>query len=113
MNAMDFSKTLAISAVGGMVAGLMGCGGSTPPADTAAGDGAKDGTATAPAAAEDKHCCGGKNSCKGKGGCKTGDNGCAGKNSCGGKGGCATMPKEQCGGGADAKPADPAAPPAK
>lgn len=90
---MDLSKTIALSAAGGLVMGLVGCGGGQsagseqPAADSTAGP------ADAPAAAEGgaKECCKGKNKCKGKGGCKVeGANECKGMNECSGKGGCKT-----------------------
>jgi hypothetical protein len=105
--AFKLSKTLSSAAATGLVLGAMtACGGSAPPAESAAdttpaaeapaeaspapdaaapaGDGAAGPVATTDA----KACCMGKNECKGKGGCKTADNGCAGKNACKGKGGC-------------------------
>jgi hypothetical protein len=79
---MNIGKTLAVSAVSGILVGVLaGCGGgaaSTPPAAAPAADGAQ------PAA---KDCCKGKNECKGKSGCKAGANAsCAGQNSCKGQG---------------------------
>jgi hypothetical protein len=79
---MNIGKTLAVSAVSGMLVGVLaGCGGSNP-----AADGAKaPSTDMAPPAAKD--CCKGKNECKGKSGCKTETNAtCAGHNECKGKG---------------------------
>ena len=82
--AMQMGKTLAFTALGGLVAGLAGCGGDQKQADAAP---APTGDATA-APAEAKECCKGKNVCSGKGGCQTETNACAGKNECKGKGGC-------------------------
>lgn len=82
--AIQMGKALAFTAVGGLVAGLAGCGGDQKQADAAPA--ASGDPTAAPAAA--KECCKGKNTCKGKGGCKTATNECAGKNECGGKGGC-------------------------
>ena len=80
--AINMSKAIAFTAVGGMVAGtLVACGGGEGAAKTAA-DGEKMATAGA------KDCCKGKNECKGKGNCKTDKNDCKGKNECKGKGGC-------------------------
>jgi hypothetical protein len=75
---MNIGKALAVSAVSGMLVGVLaGCGGSTPPA-------ASPSATDAPAA---KDCCKGKNECKGKSGCKAGSNAtCAGQNSCKGQG---------------------------
>jgi hypothetical protein len=77
---MNIGKTLALTAVTGMLAGVMGgCGGdqkADPKTPT---------TESAPTG--DKNCCKGKNECKGKSGCKAGENAsCAGKNECKGKG---------------------------
>ena len=77
---MNIGKSLAISAVTGILMGAVGCGSNdantapkTPSADMAA-----------PAA---KDCCKGKNTCKGTSGCKTESNAtCAGHNDCKGKG---------------------------
>ncbi|AUX22623.1 uncharacterized protein SOCEGT47_031270 [Sorangium cellulosum] len=91
--AIEMGKTLAFTAVSGMVAGLTGCGSSNLPEPEA---GAPSGEpADAAPAASAKECCAGKNECKGKGGCKTDTHGCAGQNECKGKGGC--KPAE-CGG---------------
>ena len=75
---MNIGKALAVSAVSGILVGVLsGCGGATPPAATPE-------TSAAPAA---KDCCKGKNECKGKSGCKAGANAtCAGQNSCKGQG---------------------------
>ena len=85
--AIQMSKALAFTAIGGLVAGLAACGGGEQkPADSAAGATSADPNA-APAAA--KECCKGKNTCKGKGGCHVdGAQDCKGKNDCKGKGGC-------------------------
>jgi hypothetical protein len=102
--AIQMGKTLALTAVGGMVAGLVGCGSSAPaPTDPSAAPAADPASATA--VPEAKDCCKGKNECKGKGNCKVeGGNDCKGKNECKGKGGCKA---------ADCAGADPmAAPPA-
>ena len=64
--AIHMGKTLALSAVGGMVAGLAGCGSTPAPTDPAAAAPAADPAAAMPAAA-DKACCKGQNECKGKG----------------------------------------------
>jgi len=83
--AIQIGKALAFTAVGGLVAGMTGCGAPDKKADSAPGG--EPGATTAAAA---KECCKGKNSCNAKGGCKTADNACQGKNSCKGKGGCKT-----------------------
>ena len=85
--AIQLSKALAFTAVGGLVAGLYGCGGDQKTPDNAAGPAASGDAAAAPAA---KDCCKGKNSCSQKGGCKTDKNDCKGKNECKEKGGCKT-----------------------
>jgi len=89
---MDLVKTLAFSAVGGMVVGTIGCGGDAKKAEEPAGDSTATPAAdsAAPAAGDAAAaCCKGKNECKGKGGCKVeGANECSGKNECKGKGGC-------------------------
>ena len=79
---MNIGKTLAVSAVSGILVGVLaGCGGGTPAADAPK----TPSTDMAPTAAKD--CCKGKNECKGKSGCKTETNAtCAGKNECKGKG---------------------------
>ena len=85
--AIQMGKTLAFTAVGGMVAGLAACGGGAT--EVKAPDGAPSATpAAAMPAAGAKDCCKGKNECKGKGNCKTEKNDCKGKNECKGKGGC-------------------------
>lgn len=86
--AIQMGKALAFTAVGGLVAGLTGCGGEQKTAETPDAAPTADPSA-APAAA--KECCKGKNVCKGQGGCKTegeGAHGCAGQNECKGQGGC-------------------------
>jgi hypothetical protein len=78
---MNIGKTLAVTAVTGMLGALVACGGDQKPADAPKAPS----TDVAPPAAKD--CCKGKNECKGKSGCKAGDNAsCAGKNECKGKG---------------------------
>jgi hypothetical protein len=78
---MNIGKALAVSAVSGILVGVLaGCGGGN--ADAAA---PKTPATDAPPAAKD--CCTGKNECKGKSGCKAGENAaCAGQNACKGKG---------------------------
>jgi hypothetical protein len=84
--AIQMSKTLAFTAVGGLVAGITGCAGEQAKTETPPAGGGEP-AATAAAAAED--CGPGKNSCKGKGGCKVeGKNACKGQNECKGQGGC-------------------------
>lgn len=84
---MELAKTLALSAVGGMVVGFAaGCSGDGKTAETPTTD-----SSATPAATEgaEKACCKNKNACKEKGGCKVeGANECAGKNECKEKGGC-------------------------
>jgi len=88
---MELAKTIALSAAGGMVFGLVGCGGSAAPAadqptadTTAAAD-----TAVAAGEAATKACCKGQNECAKKGNCKVdGVNECKGQNECAKKGGC-------------------------
>lgn len=79
---MNIGKALAVSAVSGILVGVLaGCGDSKP---AQADPKVPTADTTAPAA---KDCCKGKNECKGKSGCKAGDNAsCAGKNECKGKG---------------------------
>ncbi len=79
---MNIGKALAVSAVSGILVGVLaGCGGGN--AETSAPN--TPHTDTAPPAAKD--CCTGKNECKGKSGCKAGENAaCAGQNACKGKG---------------------------
>jgi hypothetical protein len=86
--AIQMGKALAFTAVGGLVAGIVGCAGEQKTTDTPGGATTAD-PGAAPAAAKD--CCAGKNSCKGKGGCKVeGKNTCKGQNECKGNGGCKT-----------------------
>ncbi|MDC0681654.1 hypothetical protein [Sorangium atrum] len=86
---IDMGKTLALTAVSGMVAGLAGCASSPPPApETGGAAPAAEPAATEAPAAAAKECCAGKNECKGKGGCKGAGHECSGKNECKGKGGC-------------------------
>ena len=66
--AIQMGKALAFTAVGGLVAGFVGCGGDQKGAENASGATA-DPTAQP---AEAKSCCAGKNPCAAKGGCKTG-----------------------------------------
>jgi len=82
--ANQMGRTLAITAMGGMVAGVAGAGcGNPPPAKDPTGAGAEAATAVGA-----KDCCKGKNECKAKGNCKTDKNDCKGKNDCKAKGGC-------------------------
>ena len=77
---MKLGKSLATTAMTGMLAALTGCGagGNAPPAKAPATD--------IPMAV-DRDCCKGKNACKSKSGCKTETNAaCAGQNDCKGKG---------------------------
>jgi hypothetical protein len=86
--AIQMGKTLALTAVTGMVAGLTGCGSTPAPTDPTSAAPSADPAAAMPAAGA-KDCCKGKNECKGKGNCKVeGANDCKGKNECKGKGGC-------------------------
>ncbi|HTN90439.1 MAG TPA: hypothetical protein VL242_42485 [Sorangium sp.] len=85
---MDMGKTLALTAVSGMVAGLAGCASSPPPDPETAAPAGEPAAAEAPAEASAKECCAGKNECKGKGGCKGNGHDCSGKNECKGQGGC-------------------------
>jgi hypothetical protein len=77
---MNIGKALAVTAVSGILAGVLaGCGGAPDAAPKVPS------TDMAPPAAKD--CCKGKNECKGKSGCKAGANAsCAGQNSCKGQG---------------------------
>jgi hypothetical protein len=102
--AIQMGKTLALTAVGGMVAGLVGCGSApTPPTDPAAAAPGADPAAAVPSPGA-KDCCKGKNECKGKGNCKVeGAQDCKGKNECKGKGGCKAP--DCAGGDAPAVPA--------
>jgi hypothetical protein len=90
---MDLAKTLALSAVGGMVVGVVGCSSDQKTTEEPTGDSTAAATSDTAAPAGDtgeKSCCATKNECKGKGGCKAtdGSHECAGKNECKGKGGC-------------------------
>lgn len=89
---MELAKTLAFSAVGGLVVGVVGCGSKTEEAKDPSGEGTAAPADTAAPAAGDagaKACCKGQNECKGKGNCKVeGAQDCSGKNECKGKGGC-------------------------
>ena len=91
---MDLAKSLAFSAVGGLVVGVVGCGGDGKKADEPSDD--SSAVPAADTAAADasgaKSCCKGMNECKGKGGCKTADHDCATKNECSKKGGCSKRP---------------------
>ncbi|MFO0619463.1 MAG: hypothetical protein U0414_43145 [Polyangiaceae bacterium] len=84
------AKTVALTAVGGMVVGIVGCGSSTPEGTAPAGGSASPSASAA--AADAPHCCAKLNSCAGKGGCKTDENKCRGLNSCKNKGGCHSEP---------------------
>ena len=76
---MKLGKTLAISAVTGILTALSGCAGENQ-ADPKV-------PSTDIPTPTDKNCCKGKNDCKNKSGCKAGENAsCAGKNECKGKG---------------------------
>lgn len=78
---MNIGKTLAISAVTGILLGVAGCGGAD------ASSAAPKAPSTDLAAPTPKDCCKGKNTCKGQSGCKTETNAtCAGHNDCKGKG---------------------------
>jgi hypothetical protein len=88
---MNLNNTMIAAAVGGILMGVTGCGGSTPPA--ASPDSTGGGAMTAPAASSGsatpaKHACKGQNDCKGQGGCKTDKHACKGQNDCKGQGGC-------------------------
>jgi hypothetical protein len=102
--AIQMGKALAFTAVGGIVAGLVGCGGGEKPADDAT---KVEGADKGEAAKADKCSCKGHNECKQKGKCKVeGKQDCAGKNECKGQGGCKAP---ECG---DSAAPAPAAPPA-
>ena len=78
---MNASHALIAAAMGGILLGASGCGGSTKAAD--------DPTSAETAAAEhDKQQCRGTNECRGKGNCKTDKHACKGQNDCKGQGGC-------------------------
>ncbi len=78
---MNIGKHLAVTAVTGMLAGVLGGCGNDKPAEAPKAPSSD----VAPAMAKD--CCKGKNECKTKSGCKAGDNAsCAGKNECKGHG---------------------------
>lgn len=97
VNSMNLSNVVLAAAVSGI---LMGCGGSTPPAEAPSAEVPATPPADAPAAdapaaaagdaaaAGAKHDCKGKNDCKGQGGCHTDKHDCKGKNDCKGQGGC-------------------------
>ena len=87
--AIQLSKALAFTAVGGLLAGLSACGGDQKQPDNAAGPAASGDAAAGTAAPAAKDCCKGQNSCKGKGGCHVdGKQECKTKNDCKGQGGC-------------------------
>ena len=78
---MNIGKHLAVTAMTGMLAGVLGGCGNDKPAETPKAPSSD----VAPPAAKD--CCKGKNECANKSGCKAGENtSCAGKNSCAHKG---------------------------
>jgi hypothetical protein len=85
---MDFSRTIALSAAGGLVLGLAACGGGgQAPAEEPGADSVAD----ADGATMGKKCCRGRNVCAGKGGCMVkGSHDCKGGNKCRGQGGCET-----------------------
>ena len=87
---MDLAKTLALSAVGGMVVGVVGCASDGKQAEEPTAETTATPESTGEATDAEKQCCKGKNECSGKGGCKAddGSHDCAGKNECSGKGGC-------------------------
>jgi hypothetical protein len=92
---MNFTQTMMAAAIGGILAGVAGCGGgeATPPAESPASAAAPAEAAPADAAAApeaEKHACKGQNTCAGRGGCKTDKHDCKGKNECKGQGGCKT-----------------------
>jgi hypothetical protein len=101
--AIQMGNALAFTAVGGMFAGLVGCGApEAKPVDPGA---VTTDPAGAAAAATEKACCKGHNECKGKGNCKVeGAQDCKGKNECKGKGGCKAA---DCAPAADAPAAAP------
>ncbi len=92
---MDLAKSLAFSAVGGLVVGAMGCASDGKKVDEPSADSsAMPADSAMPAAGESgaKACCKGMNECSKKGGCKTADHACAGQNECSKKGGCSKRP---------------------
>jgi hypothetical protein len=85
---MNLTNSILAAAIGGI---LMGCGGSTPPAESPSGASsatAPSGAMPTPASGAAKHACKGQNDCKGQGGCKTDKHACKGQNDCKGQGGC-------------------------
>jgi len=65
---MNLTNSMIAAAVGGILMGAVGCGGSTPPAqEPTAGTTAPASASATPAM---KHACKGQNDCKGQGGCK-------------------------------------------
>jgi hypothetical protein len=89
---MELAKTIALSAAGGLVVGLVGCGGGAKAADQPSGESTAAPADTAMPEAGDsgaKNCCKGQNECAKKGNCKVeGTNECKGQNECKNKGGC-------------------------
>lgn len=81
--AMNASQSLIVAAVSGI---LLGCGSSTPPAATPAGE--NDPSAGRVSAPGDRHSCKGRNECAHQGGCKTETHACKGQNDCRSQGGC-------------------------
>lgn len=82
---MKIANSLLAAAVGGVLAGVTGCGNDKP-----ANDGSTVQAAETQATPMAKHACKGQNECKGQGGCKTEKNSCKGQNACKGQGGCKT-----------------------
>jgi len=90
---MKITGIFLAAAMGGVIAGATGCGGSgaAPPNDPSSSAGTSmPSTSGAPATDAAKHACKGQNGCKGQGGCKTDKNACKGQNTCKGQGGCKT-----------------------
>jgi hypothetical protein len=87
---MSVHNMMIAAAVGGILMGVNGCGGETPPAASPESTGGSGMTAPAGSgsATPAKHACKGQNDCKGQGGCKTDKHACKGQNDCKGQGGC-------------------------
>lgn len=86
-------KTMALTAVNGMILGLGGCASGAADAVPTIeipqrSEPPEEPSAAAPTRVRVERCCKGMNACKGKGMCKTENNDCRGMNDCKGQGGC-------------------------
>jgi hypothetical protein len=99
---MDIAKAVALTAVGGLVVGAVGCGGDNKEASTPGASG--EAASPSASAVGSQACCKALNHCKGQGGCSTDKHKCGGLNDCHGQGGCKHHKLE------DGKTPDPACP---